>query len=179
MGRTIQLLSIAFLTSFALCGAASAQEWSTLVNLKGQWKFELGDDARWADPKFQDANWDNIKVPGPWEDQGYPGYDGYAWYRKHFRIEQKLRDAAIYLHIGYVDDVSEVYLNGHMVGFEGQFPPDYVTAYNISRPYRVPQQYLNYDGDNVLAVRVYDQRLGGGIVSGKVGLYEPWEYLQP
>jgi sialate O-acetylesterase len=66
-----------------------------------------------------------------------------------------------------------------MVGFEGQFPPDFVTAYNIARPYRVPQQFFNYDGDNVIAVRVYDQRLQGGIVRGRVGLYEPREYLEP
>ncbi len=159
--------------------SALAQDWTTLVNLKGEWKFELGDDVRWADPKFPDAGWDNIRVPGAWEDEGYPGYDGYAWYRKHFRIDRKDADAAVYLHVGYVDDVSEVYINGHMVGFEGKFPPDFATAYNTTRPYRIPQQFLNYDGDNVVAVRVYDQRLAGGIIKGKVGLYEPWDYLRP
>lgn len=162
-----------------LSGTALSQDWRTLVNLKGHWKFELGDDPRWADPKFPDTKWDNIRVPNPWEDEGYPGYDGYAWYRKHFTLETSFKDAAVYLHVGYVDDVSEVYLNGHMVGFEGQFPPDFVTAYNIARPYRVPQQFFNYDGDNVIAVRVYDQRLQGGIVRGRVGLYEPREYLEP
>lgn len=179
MGRRSNLIRIMIPILCLLSGAASAQDWRTLVNLKGEWKFELGDDPKWADPKFRDAKWDNIRVPGPWEDEGYPGYDGYAWYRKHFRIESKLRDAAVYLHAGYIDDVGEVYLNGHMVGFEGQFPPDFITAYNVTRPYRVPQQFLNYEGDNVIAVRVYDQRLAGGIVRGQVGLYEPWEYLQP
>ncbi len=172
MRKTILIL-------FLLSGTAAAQDWRTIANLKGDWKFELGDDPRWADPKFPDSKWDHIRVPGPWEDEGYPGYDGYAWYRKHFTLDRKSQDAPVYLHMGYVDDVGEVYMNGHMVGFEGQFPPDYVTAYNTTRPYRVPPEFLNFEGDNVIAVRVYDDRLQGGIVKGRVGLYEPWEYLKP
>jgi hypothetical protein len=156
-----------------------AQGWRTLQNLRGQWKIELGDNMEWSDPKFDDSKWDKIRVPSAWEDEGYPGYDGYAWYRKHFTVDKEITNAEIYLQVGYVDDVSEVYLNGHMVGFEGQFPPDFITAYNVARPYRIPRQYLNAHGDNVLAVRVYDQRLGGGITSGSVGLYEPRDYLEP
>lgn len=156
-----------------------AQGWRTLLNLRGKWKIELGDDMKWAAPKFDDSRWDNIRVPSPWEDEGYPGYDGYAWYRKHFTVDEDLKSAVVYLQVGYVDDVSEVYLNGHMVGFEGQFPPNFITAYNVTRSYRIPQQYLNYNGDNVVAVRVYDQRLAGGITHGNVGLFEPREYLDP
>ena len=177
--RTNNPIRLSILVLVLLSATAAAQDWRTIVNLKGKWKFELGDNPRWADPKFDDAKWDDIRVPAPWEDQGYPGYDGYGWYRKHFTLERSVKDLAVYLQVGYVDDVSEVYLNGHMVGFEGQFPPDFITAYNMARPYRIPEQYLNNDGDNVIAVRVYDQRLAGGIVSGKVGLFEPSEYLEP
>jgi hypothetical protein len=162
-----------------LSGNVRAQGLRTLLNLRGQWKIELGDEMKWADPKFDDSKWDKIRVPSSWEDEGYPGYDGYAWYRKHFTIDKELKNDVIYLQIGYVDDVSEVYLNGHMVGFEGQFPPNFITAYNVVRPYWVPQQYLNYNGDNVIAVRVYDQRLAGGITHGNAGLFEPRDYLEP
>ncbi len=158
---------------------ASAQEWRTALNLKGRWGFMLGDDMKWANPNFRDSDWDEIRVPGAWEDQGYPGYDGYAWYRKRFTLDEDLRDVQLYLRVGYVDDASEVYLNGHLVGFEGQFPPEYITAYNIARAYLVPQQYLNYGGDNLIAVRVYDQRLGGGITQGSVGLFELRDPLEP
>src|SRR2546423_106904 len=37
--------------------------------------------ARWADPALDDHSWDDIRVPGYWEGQGYPGLDGIAWYR--------------------------------------------------------------------------------------------------
>jgi sialate O-acetylesterase len=156
-----------------------AQDWRTVLNLRGTWKFELGDKAKWADPRFRDSDWDEISVPSSWEDQGYPGYDGYAWYRKHFTIGNDLRGRHLYLRVGYVDDASEVYLNGHLVGFEGRFPPQFMTAYNISREYVIPQQYLNFGGENLIAVRVYDQRLGGGITHGSVGIFERRDYLEP
>jgi hypothetical protein len=179
MPRTKVATLILVLVSLPLSSNIRTQGMKTLLNLRGEWKIELGDDMKWADPKFNDSKWDNIKVPSPWEDEGYPGYDGYAWYRKHFTVDKELKNAVVYLQVGYVDDVSEVYLNGHMVGFEGQFPPDFITAYNVTRPYRVPQQYLNYNGDNVIAVRVYDDRLAGGIIRGSVGLFEPRDYLEP
>lgn len=155
------------------------QDWTTLLDLRGTWKIELGDNARWADPGFNDSKWDDIKVPAPWEDEGFPGYDGYAWYRKHFTVDKSLKDRIIYLNIGYVDDVSEVYLNGHMIGFEGEFPPNFTTAYTSYGQYVVPPPYLNFNGDNVVAVRVYDQMLAGGITHGDVGLFEPRNYLRP
>jgi hypothetical protein len=179
MPRTKVATLILVLLLLPLSSNIRAQGLKTLLNLRGEWKIELGDDMKWTDPKFDDSKWDNIKVPSPWEDEGYPGYDGYAWYRKHFTIDKELKNAVVYLQVGYVDDVSEVYLNGRMVGFEGQFPPDFITGYNATRPYRVPQQYLNYNGDNVIAVRVYDQRLAGGITHGSVGLFEPRDYLAP
>lgn len=164
---------------FAATGSLRAQGYRTVLNLRGEWKIELGDNMRWADPNFDDSKWDKIRVPRPWEDEGYPGYDGYAWYRKHFAIDKEMKLSELYLQVGYIDDVCEVYLNGHMVGFEGQFPPHFITAYNVSRPYKIPRQYLNEKGDNVLAVRVYDQRLAGGITGGNLGLYEPRDYLEP
>lgn len=171
------VLAVFFVMSIP--GDILAQEWRTVLNLKGRWKFMVGDDMQWADPNFHDSGWDEIRVPGAWEDQGYPGYDGYAWYRQRFTLDEDLRDVQLYLRVGYVDDASEVYLNGHLVGFEGRFPPTFITAYNIARAYVVPQQYLNYAGENVIAVRVYDQRLGGGITQGSVGLFEQRDPLEP
>lgn len=179
MSRTLSVY-IAFSLLLPLSSVTiQAQGWRTLLNLRGEWRIELGDNMKWAASKLDDSKWDKIRVPRPWEDDGYPGYDGYAWYRKHFTIDKELKKDLVYLQVGYVDDVSEVYLNGHLVGFEGKFPPNYVTAYNMSRAYHIPQQYLNYDGDNVLAVRVYDQQMAGGITHGSVGLFEPRDFLEP
>lgn len=158
---------------------AGAQEMRSVENLRGSWKFMLGDDLGWANPSLEDSDWEEVRVPDTWEDQGYPGYDGYAWYRKHFTLDRDLEGRDLYLRVGYVDDASEVYVNGHLVGFEGSFPPDYITAYNIARAYYVPQRYLRFGKENVIAVRVYDNRLGGGITHGSVGLFETRDPLVP
>ena len=72
------------------------------------------------------------------------------------------------LELGYVDDVDESYFNGVKIGQTGSFPPNYSTAYNAQRLYDIPLNIVNFDKPNVIAVRVYDAQLQGGIVSGEI-----------
>lgn len=142
-----------------------------VVDLKGQWRFSLGDDVDWKKKNFNATQWDRITVPSPWENQGFPGYNGYAWYRKTFQLPSDVSYKNYYLLLGYVDDVDQTYLNGKLIGLAGGFPPNYKTAYNALRRYYIPIDYLNLKGDNVISVRVYDDELDGGIVSGDIGIY--------
>lgn len=174
MPKKFLILALLLLTELGL-----AQEWKMFVDFRGRWKFKLGDNSRWAEQKTDDSKWDEIFVPANWEDEGYPGYDGYAWYRKHFKISSDLQNKPLYIYVGYVDDVSEVYVNGHFVSFSGSFPPNYQTAYNTDQKFWVLKEYINFSGDNVIAVRVYDSELSGGITRGKPGIYEMEDYLSP
>jgi sialate O-acetylesterase len=143
-----------------------------VYDLRGKWKFSIGDNMNWKEAEFNDNSWEEIFVPSPWEDEGYPGYDGYAWYRKKINISQNDHENSLYLRLGYIDDIDEVYINGHFMGFSGSFPPNYYTAYQLDRVYKIPEIYLNHNGENVIAVRIYDAELTGGIIRGKVGIYE-------
>jgi hypothetical protein len=41
------------------------------VTLNGPWKFRTGDDARWADPAFDDSAWENVDLtPSPGANDG-------------------------------------------------------------------------------------------------------------
>jgi sialate O-acetylesterase len=160
------------------CGFSFPQKIERLVNLKGSWKFSIGDDKNWAAYSFDDKNWETIRVPSSWENQGFHGYDGYAWYRKHFMSNDDLKGTNVTLKLGRIDDVDEVYLNGYLIGFSGSFPPDYSTAYNAWREYHIPEKYLLADKDNVIAVRVYDSQLEGGIVEGDIGIFEDVEAMK-
>ncbi len=155
-----------------------AEEWREAVALEGLWKFEIGDNPAYADPSFDDSDWEQIRVPHEWERQGFPGYDGYAWYRTSFRTPAEAKEYQLYLLLGQIDDVDEAYLNGRMIGYQGSFPPDYTTGYNISRHYPVPPGLLRAEGENVLAVRVYDDEIAGGIVHGDIGLFYARDQLQ-
>jgi hypothetical protein len=141
------------------------------IDLRGEWLFTVGDNKEYANPHYSDHDWEKIPVPGKWEDYGYPGYDGFAWYRTTFYLPEEFSNTNLTLQAGMIDDVDQVYLNGHFIGGKGELPPDYVTAYNVLRIYNLPKKYLNYDNKNFLAIRVYDEEGEGGIVSGKIAIY--------
>ncbi|MEM9663504.1 MAG: beta galactosidase jelly roll domain-containing protein [Bacteroidota bacterium] len=176
-----------FLISLTLGGAAtlwsaqapsaersSAQDrWVEWVNLRGKWRIALGDDPAWASVEHDDSQWETIKVPARWEDEGFYGYDGYAWYRRTFFVDAMAETVSLALHLGRIDDVDEVYVNGILIGQCGQATPTHKTAYHIFREYPVPAHVLRFGERNVVAVRVYDDHLEGGIVEGpRIGLYE-------
>ena len=172
--KTIQIvtiLSVFILLVIFSSQQALAEDLRKVIFLTGSWKFTIGDDTEWADPDFNDSGWDDIWVPEKWENNGYSDYNGYAWYRKNFTVRDVPEDTPIYLVFGRIDDVDEVYLNGEKIGISGSFPPDYQSAYNKKRKYRIPLNYLNIGGENTLAVRVYDSYLEGGIIYGPVGIY--------
>jgi hypothetical protein len=150
---------------------ASRENVSLIQSLKGGWSFSIGINPDWISPKFNDSEWETIKVPSAWEDQGFNGYNGYAFYRKKISISSSLKGRMLYLNMGYIDDVDEVYLNGRKIGSSGGFPPNFVTAYNAERVYYIPEEYINFDGMNVIAVKVYDAYEAGGIVGGDIGIY--------
>lgn len=168
MGRALFLLGL-------LPGLVFAQHRETsrerIVDLRGTWLFHLGDDPAWANADFPDEDWSTLFVPSIWENQGYEGYDGYAWYRKHFHLPATDKDAALILHLGRIDDAGMVYVNGHYVGSIGTFPPKFKTGYHEQRDFFLPPEYLRYGATNVIAVRLYDAYLEGGLREGQPGLY--------
>jgi sialate O-acetylesterase len=150
-----------------------------VLQLSGYWKFSIGDDLNWANPDFDDKEWDEIRVPSPWEHQGYGDYNGFAWYRKTIHIGELDRDEAAYLVFGRIDDVDEVYLNGKLLSGTGQLPPDYKSAYNYGRKYVLPRDLIKANDNNTIAIRVYDSYMEGGIINGPVGIFidDNYQYL--
>ena len=148
----------------------SGQNLQNYMPLEGNWKFSIGDDAEWAQSGYNDSDWETVKVPSAWENQGFNGYDGYAWYRKSVTLPIEVMEESLWLELGYIDDVDELYFNGIRIGKTGSFPPDFRTAYNAHRLYRIPSHAIFYGQENLIAVRVYDAYNVGGIHSGHVGI---------
>jgi sialate O-acetylesterase len=153
-----------------VCNDVYNQEFKKVSDLQGEWKFSIGDNSEWSSKDFKDQEWDEILVPSSWENQGFHGYDGYAWYRKYFWIDARYTTMPLYLSLGYIDDVDEVYINGHLIGRTGTFPNDYTTAYDAKRHYRIPKNILYANGENSIAVRVYDEGGEGGIIHGDIAI---------
>jgi len=161
-----QIIVILFIPSFAFSMIFHRE-----INLEGEWKFEIGDKEEYASPLFNDSHWEKINVPNSWENEGFPGYDGYAWYRISFRVEKKIGSKQLYLKLGRIDDVDMVYFNGHFIGGEGSFPPRYKSAWDVKRIYLISGSLINFGGRNVIAVRVYDAQRAGGIYRDDVGIF--------
>jgi sialate O-acetylesterase len=149
-----------------------------LLELRGDWKFKIGDKSNWADPKLDDSKWADIYAPAEWQNEGYPGYNGYAWYRRHIDIPNDWVSKDLLLNLGNVDDCDETYINGQFIGFSGLMPPNYTSAYNWLRQYPFSSGIL-HSGDNVIAVRVYDGGGVGGITGGRLGIYERHDLVKP
>ena len=153
------------------------------IDLSGTWKFQVdwaenGLAAGWQKPDLDDSTWRDILVPGAWEEQGirtqnprWPitspedGYNGYAWYRRHFQVPPDWKQATVTLRIGAVDDMDWTYINGQLVGStSGE------RVFEELREYAVPLGVLKPGADNVIAVRVLDMKGIGGIVDKPVEL---------
>ncbi len=163
MGHSLLLIAMLLIQPVA----ALAQ----VIDLRGQWKFHIDDKPEWARANFDDAKWESIFTPSAWEDEGFHGYDGFAWYRKTFDGKLLNRNDIYYIGLGFIDDCDEVYVNGKLVGFSGSMPPKFKTSYNTERKYPLPSELINYNGNNTVAIRVFDATLGGGIIGGRLGIY--------
>ena len=150
------------------------------VNLFGRWKFHLFDNEEWSNENMDDSSWEDIIVPGDWEGQGFRNYDGFAWYRKTFKLPEDFKADDLMLLMGKIDDMDEVFINGTLVGRTGNLNRKWASddEYNRYRNYSIPDNVLKPGKQNVIAVRVYDQQQRGGIYEGPLTIIPRSEYKQ-
>jgi alpha-galactosidase len=163
-----------FLTLCLLSASVPAQD----LPINGAWKFKTGDQPDWASPTLNDSSWTPINIAAPWETQGYKGYDGFAWYRRHIIIPSSIKDKAflkekIRFDLGKIDDGDEFFLNGILIGRNaGRGGTIQTGDWSQQRSYSIPltDARIRWDQDNVIAIRVYDHDGDGGMYDGKYGI---------
>jgi sialate O-acetylesterase len=111
------------------------------------------DASPWSAEKVSAEGWTTSVLPGFWEANGLPAFDGLVWYRKEFELPAASVGAAE-LSLGPVDDSDTTWINGVKIGSTDGF--------NVPRKYQVPAGLL-HAGKNVVAVRVLDTGGGGGL----------------
>ncbi|MFL6546990.1 MAG: hypothetical protein ACJ8LM_17640 [Candidatus Udaeobacter sp.] len=128
------------------------------ASLAGRWKFHAGDDARWADPNFNDSDWASIQVPRNLGAQGYAHFSGYGWYRRELRLDAALAGRDLQLLIGPGASAFwayEVYANGHRVGHFGSLAPQERPYQSQPMSFAVPKSQQSGQGRLVLAIRFW------------------------
>lgn len=108
----------------------------------------------WARASFDASSWKTMTLPGLWEDQQLPGYDGVVWFRKEIDLPAEFAGKEMTLLMGQIDDADSTWFNGHLIG--------HTQGYNTRRSYTIPAG-IAVEGRNVILVRVLDTGGGGGI----------------
>jgi len=119
------------------------------------WRFFRGDNSDASRPGFDDSGWRKLNLPHDWSIEGpfsksnysCTGYlpGGTGWYRKNFTVPDSETGRKVYISFGGIYNNSEVWINGHYLGLR---PNGYISfQYDLS-------QFINYGGDNLIAVKV-------------------------
>jgi DUF1680 family protein len=156
--------TVLILMSLACISISNAQT----VDLPKECKFKYGDDITWASETLNDAKWEK-KLLGTgfhFDDRK----DNYIWFRIKVVIPSSIRAQAehgkgVQLFLGKVDDIDQTFFNGKLVGQTGTFPPNYISKYQLNRKYMIPVNEVQWDKENVIAIRVFSP-------DGWFGLYE-------
>jgi beta-galactosidase len=144
---------------FSILGspAHAQQEPRKIEDFNKNWKFHLGDQPKANAAAFADESWRSLNLPHDWSIEGEFNKDnpatvgggalpgGIGWYRKQFTVPAGSKGKFVAIDFDGVYKNSEVWINGH---FLGKRPNGYIAfRYDLS-------PYLNYGGQNTIAVRV-------------------------
>ena len=75
-------------TSPAASGTNGSAKLHATLDLDGPWRFQVGDDPRWANAGFDDSAWTTVSLSKTLSEQGVEGYSGYGWYRLRLQPQQ-------------------------------------------------------------------------------------------
>lgn len=112
----------------------------------------------WFDTNYIPKSWQNINIPGYWEDLGLKDLDGIVWFRKVVEIPASMVNKPAKLFMGRIVDADFLYVNGVQSGnITYQYPP---------RRYELPEGLLK-PGKNTITLRVINYSGKGGFVPDK------------
>ena len=137
----------------------SATSKAQSINLPKESKFSFGDNPEWANPTFNDNDWATQQLG-----KSFRKDSSYAWYRIKIVIPSSLKTTqgkGLKVNLGKIDDADQTFFNGKLIGEMGTFPPNYTTQWDKSRTYTIPEKEVQWDKENVIAVRIYN--LVGGM----------------
>lgn len=178
----VYCLKLIFLISVIifLCGIVSAQTVFNRRNLFDfNWKFHRGGAQGAEAVSLDDTGWRNVDLPHDWSIENLPGTDspfninaisqvsggfttgGTGWYRKKFTVPRNLTGKQVIIMFEGVYMNADVWLNGKLLG---NHPYGYTSFwFDITSG-------INYDKENVLAVKVINEGENSRWYSGS-GIY--------
>ena len=139
---------------FALCLMLSSPAEGGIrekYNFNLQWLLHVGDVSGSEKANLPDKDWEIISLPRAFnEDEAFKVpikelTDTVVWYRKHFKLPSSAKGKKVFIEFEGVRQGADFYLNGQHLGLH----ENGITAVGFDLT-----PYINYRGDNVIAVRV-------------------------
>ena len=152
------------------------------MSLDGLWQFRIDPNDEGTSAGWFNANVpfpETIRVPGNWQAQGFGeprnhlshDYQGKAWYRRTVTIPVHWAGQRVWLHLGGVTAVGEVYVNGQPAGSVDH----YVTPFEFDIT-----DLAGLGKENVISVQVdsksgcHDPHRDPIVRPGPVGMFNFW-----
>ena len=85
---------------------------------------------------------------------------GYIYLKKDFAFPQSYRNKEIYLFLGRVKISAKIYMNGHLLGQVGSFPPNEFTEGETSSFFKIPIEYIDFSDKNVISISIWCNEYG-------------------
>jgi len=98
-----------------LSSAKLEQSDMKLIWLTDNWLYHPGDDSAWADPAYDDSNWEsvhpslNLRRPYPKD-----GWNGNGWFRLHLKVDSTLYDNPLGMRVRHYG-TSNIFLDGKLL----------------------------------------------------------------
>lgn len=120
------------------------------------WKFNISDQTLASGIDFNDQNWRSIDLPHDWskdnellissaENASVSKSAEVGWYRKHFEIPENWMDKNILIDFEGISMRYEIFINGTSISDKQNKTNSFQAILN---------PYLNFDGKNVIAIRI-------------------------
>jgi serine phosphatase RsbU (regulator of sigma subunit) len=124
--------------------------------LSQYWRYHPGDNPRWADPDFDDSDWEITNTFLSPHNLPASGWDGIGWFRLHLTVDSSLVNKPLILDM-WLRGAAEVYLNGELLTTFGTV--GYSEDTEIATGDRSPKE-LSFGPaiDNIIAVRYSSQK---------------------
>jgi beta-galactosidase len=132
---------LVIITLCLLCACTSQKKERQVIDFTEDWQFTLADSI--ADYSANDVDvsgWRTLDLPHDWSIESdfsvdYPATPsggalpgGVGWYRKTFTVDKSLENKQVYVDFDGVYWCSEVWINGHSIGFR---PNGYILSVTI------------------------------------------------
>lgn len=139
---------------------ADVARWGAAVDPESAWR-KYASASTLSSAEAAADGWRDIEVPKPWEEAGFTGFDGLAWFRRTVEVPQEWVGDDLRLNLSLINDVDVVWFNGTLIGS---------TQTKGNRNYIVPKKLVK-PGANLIVVAILNREGPGGFCSAPPNMF--------